>query len=144
MLNREEVFKLNNETINESFSKLGDSFRGQVIIDIPKSMITKIRNNAKKELNFDSVESYSDITVCDLIIEYIKATFVNPESIPVSKLFGIDAVGEPGDATGEIEMPEAQPSQQVQPTEISADPMEEIETSIDDIDTPQSFEDDEF
>lgn len=125
MLSKKEVLLLNSELVNESFSKFGDLYRGQVIVDLPKSLVNAVRSKAKKELGVDTVESYSDITICDLILDYIKTTYLNIESIPVSKLFGIESNGEPGDATtNPVDDLPAQPVQPVQPT------MDEIESDV--------------
>lgn len=126
MLNKEEVYKLNNEIMNESFSKFGDVFRGQVIIDISKSLVNAVRSKAKKDLNIDSVENYSDISICDLITEYIKNTYVNIDSIPVSKLFGIEQIGEPGDTTTDV----VADDQMTQPVQPETNDMEEVETDL--------------
>lgn len=142
MLNKEEVLKLHNEIVNESFSKFGDSYRGQSIIDIPKSLINAIRSKSKKELNIDTVENYSDISICDLIIEYVKSTYINIDSIPVSSLFGIEQTGEVGDISSDIvpdEQTQVQPVQPVQPT----NDMEEVETELNDTVQPTNINDTE-
>lgn len=139
MLNREQVAKLRGETINESFMKVGDSYRGTIMLDIPKSLITKIRRNAKQQLNIETTENYSDIIICDLIVQYVKETYINEESIPVSNLFGTEAVGEPGDAITEpVEKEtglESLPSED--DLDTPNDSMEEIESTPDDLDTSQ-------
>ena len=74
-----------------------------------------IAEGLKKENGIDPKENWSDVDLSEMFVEYIKATFLNVESLPVSAILG-ETTKTPGEVQGEIQDVQAQePVQPVQP-----------------------------
>lgn len=102
-------------SINESVYKMGDLYKVKTVIDIPKSLVNAFISKAKKENGIDPKENWSDVDLSEMFVEYIKATFLNVESLPVSAILG-ETTKTPGEVQGEIQDVQAQePVQPVQP-----------------------------
>lgn len=129
MLTKNQVIKQKTNTLNESVIKMGDLYRAKVIIDIPRSLINGFVSKAKKENGIDVRETWADVDIAELIIEYIKSTYMNIESLSVTNMLGEPNVT-PGDVQTDIQPEEnvqSQPEVQSQPGVQS---QQEIQTQL--------------
>jgi hypothetical protein len=103
-------------SITESVYKMGDLYKVKTVIDIPKSLVNAFVSKAKKENGVDPKENWSDVDLAEMFVEYIKATFLTVESLPVSSILG-ESTKTPGEVQTDVQAQEveAQPAQPVQP-----------------------------
>jgi hypothetical protein len=111
-------------------TKYGDTWKVKALVDVPKSLINAFVSKAKKENDIDPRETWGDEDLAQLFVNYVMATFVNIESLPVTAILG-DKAKSTGEVSTDVqpqEMPDngvaagdaplEQPIQPVQPAEI--------------------------
>ena len=114
-------------SINESVYKMGDLYKVKTVIDIPKSLVNAFVSKAKKENGIDPKENWSDVDLAEMFVEYLKATFLNVESLPVSAILG-ENTKTPGDVQTDVQPQEVQAQEPVQPIEAEA---QEVQGQVD-------------
>jgi hypothetical protein len=102
-------------SVNESVFKMGDTYKVKTTIDIPKSLINAFVSKAKKDHDIDPRENWSDVDLAEMFVNYINATFVNIESLPVNAILGEKAKA-PGEVSTEVAPAEVTPT----PEEVPA------------------------
>lgn len=112
---REQIAAERLGAVNESVFKIGDVYKVKPIVDIPKSLINAFVSKAKKEQDVDPRENWSDTDIAELMVNYVVATFMNIDSIPVEAIMGDK---KPKDITVS-EPVQAQPVQPAQTTQLA-------------------------
>ena len=135
MLSKENLLKIRLGSINEAVFKQGDLYKVKTTLDVPKSLINAFVSKAKKEHNVDPRETWSDMDLAEMFVNYITATYLNIDSIPVDAIMGapeteVTAEVTPGEATTPVATttPEATPAATATPEttpEVTATPTAE-------------------
>lgn len=132
MLTKAQVIAQRSGALNESTFKMGDLYRSKVIIDVPRSLINAFVSKAKKENGIDARETWSDIDIAELMIEYMKATYLNVESMSVTNILG-EQTKTPGDVQTDIQPEEnvQEPIQAQEPVQAQTQTQpQEVQTEI--------------
>lgn len=80
--------------VNEVATKTVDGYQVITPIIVPKSLINAFVSKAKKENGIDPRETFGDALIAELLVNYVAATFLNIESIPVTGVLGEKSTGE--------------------------------------------------
>ena len=104
MLSKENLLKVRLGATNEAVFKQGDLYKVKTTLDVPKSLINAFVSKAKKEHDTDPRETWSDMDLAEMFVNYITATYLNIDSIPVDAIMGapeteVTAEVTPGEAT---------------------------------------------
>jgi hypothetical protein len=123
MLSKQQLLSHRKGSLNESIFKMGDIYRAKVIIDVPRSLINGFVSKAKKENGIDARETWSDMDIAELMIEYLKTTYLNVESMSVINILGEKNIT-PGDVQTDIQ-PEENVENPIQPQGENTQPQGE-------------------
>lgn len=122
--NKEQVIAEKLGSVNESVFKMGDIYKVKATIDVPKSLINAFVSKAKKDHDIDPRENWSDVDLAEMFVNYISATFVNIESLPVNAILG-EKAKTPGEVQTEVNPAEAiTPVPAVEETPVQPEPVQ--------------------
>jgi len=108
-------------SVNESVFKMGDTYKVKTTIDVPKSLINAFVSKAKKDHDIDPRENWSDVDLAEMFVNYVSATFVNIESLPVNAILG-EKAKTPGEVSADVAPAEAAiPAAEVPAAEVPAE-----------------------
>lgn len=122
--NKEQVIAEKLGSVNESVFKMGDIYKVKATIDVPRSLINAFVSKAKKDHDIDPRENWSDVDLAEMFVNYISATFVNIESLPVNAILG-EKAKTPGEVQTEVNPAEAiTPVPAVEETPVQPEPVQ--------------------
>jgi len=121
---KHQVIRESLGSVNESVFKMGDVYKVKTVIDIPKSVINAFISKAKKEHGIDPKENWADVDLAELITNYVIATYINIESLPVESILG-ELQTNPDEATEDLTPDEttvvAEPLEDNSETEVTSE-----------------------
>jgi len=88
MLSKSQILKQRLGAITEAVFKQGDQYKVRTTVSVPKSVINAFVSKAKKEHGVDVKENWSEMELAEMMVNYITASFLNIDSIPVESIIG--------------------------------------------------------
>jgi hypothetical protein len=100
--------KKTGEMIKENTIRLDDVFRVMGFIDVPVSLINAYFKKVQDETGKKLREIYSDTQIAEMMVDYIKTSYLNIENFPVEISLGTGGKG------AQVQPVQTQPQAQVQ------------------------------
>lgn len=122
ILTKEQVVSQRFGALNESVFKQGDIYKVKSTVEIPKSLINAFVSKAKKENDIDPRESWSDMDLAEMFVQYIAQNYITIESLPVGEILGTEAKS-PSEIQTDVQP--AEMSQSQEPIQIQ-EPVQEV------------------